>query len=326
VTLRDVDYLTLHGGHDGDATSWMGIRQYARTAVSDDAFRAAIWSYRANHGQFSSVWGRSDHGQWGDALLDLGPILEPEAQHDVARTAIGAFLEASLHDRTGYRDLFRRPMAGREWLPSDDLYLVRSMDETFVPLTGASGGTTVTTSGFESARTTAVPLRALLPDQLTIGTELQWTAAEGTATWEARGLSAIERAGELVAIGVSLANGTLPPTSDGAASDLLPLDPIVELTTTDGVTVAIPLSRWGALPPPLEVSLVKSELLAGLSSMDAALGAPPERVLQTYEIPLAAYAAADPAFRPERLEAMRLIVDRSVAGSLWVAEAGLIVD
>lgn len=60
--------------------------------------------------------------------------------------------------------------------------------------------------------------------------------------------------------------------------------------------------------------------------MDVALDAPPERVLQTFEIPLAAYTAADPAFRLERLEALRLVIDRSVAGGLWVAEAGLIVD
>ncbi|HEX2626330.1 MAG TPA: hypothetical protein VHL56_05450, partial [Candidatus Limnocylindrales bacterium] len=322
VLLRDTDYLTLQGGHDGDATSWMGIRQYARTVVDAGGFRAALWSYRSNHGQFNSAWGRSDQGLLGGALLDLGPLAGEEGQQDVARTAIGAFLEASLHGRSGYRDLFRRPMVGREWLPEDDIYLVRSSDDTLVPLTtsGASrgvGDVVVTTSGFDTTRSRLVPLRSLLPDQLTTGTELRWSTGQGTASWEARGIASIDGAGQATALTFALANGT--PIGGGAGR----LDPLVEVSTTDGVTVRVPLSHWGALPPPLEVNLVKSELLAHLSSMDLALDAPPEIVLQTYELRLDELAAADPAFRPEHVDALRLIVDRAEAGALWVTEVGL---
>jgi hypothetical protein len=221
-------------------------------------------------------------------------------------------------------------MIGREWLPADDIFLVRSMDETFASLTaGASKRTTVTPTGFESTRTSAIPLRSLMPDQVTTGVEMRWLAGEGPAAWEIRGISGVDRVGDAVAIGLSLANGTPAAEPDGQSGDpipLDPLDPLVELATTDGVTVALPLSRWGALPPPLVVTLVKSELLAGLATMDVALGAPPERVLQSYQIPLADYVAADPAFRPDRLESLRLVIDRTRGGSLWVAEVGLIVD
>ena len=332
VVLRDTDFLTIQGGHDGDATSWMGIRQYARTTIEDGGFKAALWSYRSNHGQFNTEWGRSDHGPLGGALLNLAPILDPEAQRDVARTAIGAFLEASLHDRVAYRDLFRRPMVGREWLPADDIYLVRSSDDAFVPLTTgnpASGlkGTTVTATGFDGSRSTSLPLRSILPDQGTWGVELRWAAGPSTASWEVGGIGPMVGQDDPAAIRLSLANGSLAPTDDASATarvDAAPLDLQVELVSTDGVSVSLPLSRWGALPPPLRVQLAKSELLASLSMMDLALDAPVERVLQTYELPLADFVAADPAFDPARLAAIRLVVDRSSAGALWVSEVGFV--
>ncbi|HET7182367.1 MAG TPA: hypothetical protein VFI15_09070, partial [Candidatus Limnocylindrales bacterium] len=322
VLLRDTDYLTLQGGHDGDATSWMGIRQYARTTVAPGGFRAALWSYRSNHGQFNAAWGRSDQGSLGGALLDLGPIADEAAQEDVARTAIGAFLEASLHGASGYRDLFRRPMVGREWLPTDDVYLVRSSDDTLIPLTisGASSGVgrvSVTASGFDTSRSLPIPLRSLLPDQMTMGTELRWSAAPATATWEAHGIATIDGADQATALTFALANGS--PAGQAAGT----LDPIIEVSTTDGVTIRLPLSHWGALPPPLAVRLVKNAVLARLSSMDLALDAPPEIVLQTYELRLTDFSAADPAFRPEHVDVLRVIVDRSTAGALWITEVGL---
>ena len=120
VSLKGIDLLELAGGYDGDLRGWSGLRQYARTTVADGSFKAALWSYRSNHGQFNTVWGRSDHGALGGAILNLAPILDPEDQQDVPKTAITAFLEASLHGTEGYRELFQRPMRGRSWLPADD--------------------------------------------------------------------------------------------------------------------------------------------------------------------------------------------------------------
>jgi hypothetical protein len=325
VVLKGTDFLTLHGGHDSDATSWMGIRQYARTVVGEGGFKAALWSYRANHGQFNTAWGRSDLGDLGGATLNLAPIQDAADQEDVAKTSIGAFLEASLLGRVEYRELFRRPMLGREWLPPDDIYLVRSAGDPVSALLSGHGGRgvdgiTVTASGFESSAGRTVPLRALLPDQLTRGIELRWAVGQAPATWTVDGLGGAD-GGAATGLQLSLANGAVDHPGRPAL-----LDPSVELTTTDGITVALPLSRWGALPPPLEVVLVKDELLAGLGSMDVAQGAPVERVLQTYDLPFAEFAAADPRFEPAQIASMRLVIDRRVAGSLWVAEVGLLIE
>ena len=321
VVLKDVDLLELQGGHDSDVRGWIGIQQYARTIVSGDAFKAAFWAYRANHGQFSTVWGRSDWGPSGGAQLNLAPLLEPVDQQDVAKTAIGAFLEASLHDRAGYRGLFQRPMVGREWLP-DDIYLVRSTDGAVTPLTLAdpskpADGLTVRTDGFSSDRAMALPLRALQPNQGVRGVRLEWAGVGGQAAWTLDGLTQRIAALEGPELHLSLANGADPSSGAGVP------EVRIELTTTDGVSVSIPLSRWGALPPPLETQLSKSPVLDALAGLDLSVTQPVERVLQGYVIPVAEFAAENPAFRTDRVASLRVLVDRSAAGVLWLAEVGL---
>ena len=325
IVLRGTDLLELSGGYDADARAWSGLRQFARTTVEGDSFKAAFWSYRSNHGQFNTVWGRLDQGPASGALLNLAPLLDPLEQRDVARTAIGAFLEASLHDIDGYRALFRRPMVGREWLPDDDIFLVRAVEAGVTPLIGADpsqpvAGISVDREHLDSAAARAVPLRALQPDQGTRAVRIAWSAGEGAAAWGLTGLAATGLAASAIDIRIALANGSEPsPAGEPGTS----LDPVVELTSFDGVSVSLPLDRWGALPPPLVVDLTKNDLLTGLAGIDLSVRSPVERVLQTYVMPLAAFEAVDPAFLADRLDAIHVRIDRASAGALWIAEVGL---
>lgn len=325
IVLRGTDLLALSGGYDADARAWSGLRQFARTTVEGDSFKAAFWSYRSNHGQFNTVWGRLDQGPASGALLNLAPIIDPLEQRDIARTAIGAFLEASLHDIDGYRALFRRPMVGREWLPEDDIFLVRSVEAGVAPLIQADpsqpiAGISVDQERLDSAVARAIPLRALQPDQGTRGVRIAWSAGEGAAAWGLTGLAATGLAASATDIRIALANGS-EPSPDGEPGPSL--DPIVELTTIDGASVGLRLDRWGALPPPLVVDLTKSDLLTGLAGIDLSVRSPVERVLQTYVIPLAAFEAVDPEFHADRLDAIHLRIGRAGAGALWIAEVGL---
>lgn len=321
VVLNDTDLLEIHGGHDGDARGWMGLEQFARTLPSEDGFKAALWAYRANHGQFNTVWGRSDFGPYGGAQLNLAPLLDPAAQQDVAKTAIGAFLEASLHDNDGYRGLFQRPMTGREWLPAD-IYLVRSIDGSMEPLTLTdpmlpADGLAIAVDGFATTRSVTMPMRAIHPSQGTRGVELAWDAGAGVASWTLSGLEGRLAGAGVPELHISLANGTEPDERARV------LDPRIELATADGVVVALPLSRWGALPPPLTVQLSKHAVLDALGGIDLSVTSPVEHVLQSYAIPFSEFATANPAFRADRVTSIRVIVDRSAAGAIWLAEVGL---
>ena len=60
--LTDINYLVLQGSHDADLYFFDGIQQYQRVSFSDpdsDWFKASLYIYRANHGQFNTTWGRT---------------------------------------------------------------------------------------------------------------------------------------------------------------------------------------------------------------------------------------------------------------------------
>ena len=318
--LSGVDYLTIAGGYDADARGWSGIRQYAVSTPDDGGFKAALWAYRANHGQFNTRWGRDDGGPMSQLLLDVAPLLTAEEQQDLARTAIGAFLEGSLHGQTGYRGLFRRPMVGREWLPPD-IVLVRSAEGGGLALT--KGGHPVEGLAGDTRRATvdrarSVPLRALQPDQSIVADLLHWERGDGVASWSMTGLDRLSAAGGLGTVSLSIADGREP-----GDVPLSPLDISFVARTTSGREVSVEIGQLGSLPPPLPVHLVKDATVAGMAGIDVSLRSPVERVLQTYVIDVAALAGRGGALTPVTLSEIEIRVERSSDGALWIAEPTL---
>jgi dienelactone hydrolase len=127
--LGDVDYLLLHGSHDGDVSSFSGDRTWKRITFSPESpsFKTSLYIYRANHGQFNTVWGDSDWGMPGGLMLNRAALLDAEDQRRIARVWIGAFLETVLHERTEYRPMFRDWRTARHWLP-ETYYIGRYAD------------------------------------------------------------------------------------------------------------------------------------------------------------------------------------------------------
>ena len=146
--IEDVSYLTLQGAHDADVSSFMGSRQWDHVRYTQPGpwFKAEIYAYRANHGQFNTVWGRSDAGDgplsW---FLNLKPLMPGDEQRRISKTYISAFLEATLHDRREYIPLFEDWRVARDWLP-DTLYVNRYQDTSYVPLAGFQEDADITTT------------------------------------------------------------------------------------------------------------------------------------------------------------------------------------
>ena len=65
--LENVNYFIMHGSHDGDVSTAVGLRQYERLKFSGDQpwFKSMVFMYRANHGQWNSVGGNKDNGPQG---------------------------------------------------------------------------------------------------------------------------------------------------------------------------------------------------------------------------------------------------------------------
>src|SRR5258705_10700560 len=107
--LEDVSCLTRQGAHDADVSSFRGSRQWdhVRYARFGPWFKGEIYAYRANHGQFNTVWGRTDTERPLSWLLNLKPLMPGEEQRRISKTYIAAFLEATLRDRREYLPLFQ---------------------------------------------------------------------------------------------------------------------------------------------------------------------------------------------------------------------------
>lgn len=130
--VENVDYLVFHGSHDGDVTSFMGLRQYQRVRFTDGEphFKAAVYVYRANHGQWNSVWGPRDNGRRSGRILDLRALMPEADQRRFAELYVSAFLEATLRGDKRYLPLFRDHRVAGGWLPKT-MYITRFQESTF---------------------------------------------------------------------------------------------------------------------------------------------------------------------------------------------------
>jgi dienelactone hydrolase len=133
--VRDVSYLVLHGSHDGDVSSFHGLRQYHRVTFSpgSQGFKAAVYVYRANHGQWNTVWGPNDNGTRSSRILDLDALMPGEDQREMALVYVTAFLEATLKDEKRYLPLFTDHRVAGGWLPPT-MYVTRYQHASFRPL------------------------------------------------------------------------------------------------------------------------------------------------------------------------------------------------
>ena len=169
--LTDVNYLVFHGSHDGDVTSFHGLRQFNRVSFTEggDHFKSAVYVYRANHGQWNTVWGAHDNGPRSPRILELGGLLAPEDQREFGRVFVSSFLDISLKGDDRYRPLFRDHRVAGGWLPKT-MYITRFTDSSLRPLadfeedidvtTGSAPGVTLHGSDFSTWREGRLDLRS----------------------------------------------------------------------------------------------------------------------------------------------------------------------
>ncbi|MCR4373301.1 MAG: hypothetical protein NUW22_00455 [Acidobacteria bacterium] len=133
--LENANYLIIHGSHDGDVSTAVGARQYERLQFTDGQpwFKAMIFMYRANHGQWNTVWQNKDNGPRSGRSLDLRTLIDGEAQRQMAKVVISGFLEATLHQKREYVPMFRDHRTAGAWLPKT-LYTTKFQENGFKSL------------------------------------------------------------------------------------------------------------------------------------------------------------------------------------------------
>lgn len=169
--LSDYNYLVIHGSHDGDVSTFQGLMQYNRIRYSKPSgmFKSAVFMYRANHGQWNTVWNNKDNGPNSGRQLALDALIPGEQQRQFGRVVIGGFLETVLHGKTEYQAMFRDHRAAGDWLPPT-MYMNRygdantkylaTFEEDVDLTTGAVPGVRVSAESLSVWRESDVPVRS----------------------------------------------------------------------------------------------------------------------------------------------------------------------
>lgn len=323
--IQDVSYLTLQGAHDADVSSFYGSRQWehVRFTQAGPWFKAEIYAYRANHGQFNTVWGRNDStGPPLGWLLNLKPLLPPDEQRRIAKTYISAFLETTLKGAAEYRPLFQDWRTGRAWLP-DTIYVNRYRDPSYIPLasfdedadlttTTASGGT-IAGEHLSKWHEGRIPFRQ--GDRGFNGVFLGWNRKPGTPAptytltlpegaagrWKLNGSSTLQ---------LSVAALDEDASDDGPEHRDSP-DFTVELETAEGAIARAQVSHFAAIPPPLITQFTKLEAIDSITHKVTS-----EPVFQTVRIPL------DKLANPGKLAKVRLQFDVTRVSVICLSSIG----
>jgi len=359
VPVENVNYLVFHGSHDGDVTSPHGTRVYNRVRFTDDSprLKAAIYVYRANHGQWNSRWRNKDFGPRSERLLDLRGLLPIEDQMEFAKVYVTAFLDTTLGDEDRWLPLFRDHRVAGGWLP-ETMYITRFQDSSYRSLAGFEEDIDVTSG--------TVPGVELIGDGLK-----QWR--EGELLLRSSNRPTTSRSQESQAVWLGWQSGEAPPEADGrpqadegssASADeaglrdasaryriVLPetlvadwglsgdaslqlalavvegdsvtavpgadVDLSVEVVDMGGRAVTVPLSDYGPLREPLEMRIYRRP------DWEERFPRLWELLPQSFSIPLSDFTALEPEFRPDRLREIRLVFDRSGKGTVVLDDLGI---
>ena len=324
LVLENVNYLVLQGAHDADLTSFQGNRTFNRVRFTGDDYRfnASLYVYRANHAQFNTAWGDSDVPVAFKSLLNREPLLSGDEQRRVASVYVSAFLDATLKGERTYLPMFRDHRVAARWLP-DTIYVNQFNDSTFrivcdyeedpdVTTITVAGGS-ATGQGLKTWREQRIPLRATDGrHQDNSAVYLGWERKEkdGAPLYRIELPSTEAQSAPLGAdasLVLSLANTSKKDEEPNFT---------IQLETIDGATVGLPFSQFAAIAPRLKVQTSK------LAFLEQALISPAEVVLQTFELPLAAFAKADARFDPARLKTITLRFDRTRSGEIALDRVG----
>jgi hypothetical protein len=323
-TLDDLNYLTIQGANDADVFFFAGSRQFDRVRFTGLGryFKSELYLYRANHGQFNTVWGRTDIAGPRNWLLNLRPLLKGDEQRRIAKVYISAFLEATLHNRREYVPLFADYRCGRQWLP-DTLYISRYLDSSNNTIANFNEDADVTTTTIAGGRLTAQNLalwrEGRIPfrdgDRECNGVFLGWDRSHGAGSYSIALPATLSKEWKLTP--QSVLTLSIAATDESEMEEAGVPDLTVAMETEDGAVGRALLSRFGTLLPPIETRFMKLELL------DRKLyKSPTEPVFQGIRVPLSAFAAQNSHFDIAKLKNIRLEFDRTPSGVVIVSEIG----
>ncbi|MDQ0173591.1 alpha/beta hydrolase family protein [Paenibacillus tundrae] len=324
MSLKDVNYLALHGTHDMDVTSFVGTSQYHRTEFTDrssEFFKSYVYIYGANHGQFNTEWGKHDGVGLGNKLFNTAGLLPQDQQLQAAKVLISSFLEATLQENTSYQMVFQDLGYARDWLP-ETMYIsnywdantltISSYDEDSDPGTTTLPGGSLEGEGLKTWKEQNVEMGHTTDPYNAVALEWDQTATSSTPVYRVilpdQGIGITDQS----SIVFSIANTETDQDVDGAD---LPVDLTVAVEDDLGNTSRLPLSSVSPLLPMFEGALAKSPF--------ALFQTTKEPVFQNYAFQLADFVAMNRDLNPEQIRNISFVFDQSEKGSIMIRDIGI---
>jgi dienelactone hydrolase len=311
--LENINYLVLQGVADSDVRSFIGANQYDRVSFTDegDYFKAALYVYGANHGQFNTTWGRVDLNAslW---FLNRGEIMPRNEQETVAEVFISSFLEATMHGQRGYEVLFENPLSGRNWLPTS-VYLSQYQSSDSQIVCNFQEDLNLETTTMPGGLLTGVNLITWREEPLTLGNSclrhtisvhLSWNHAEkGVATYSLQFPNGFPfRESDVLTF--ALAN---------ASNGQEPIDFTIRIVDKEGQEASLPLSHIMPLPPVLEYRIFKPPLQVTFED---------EPAFTTYGFILKDFTIQNNAMDLNNVIEVSFVFDRTPKGTIFIDDIG----
>ncbi len=328
--LSNINYLVMHGVYDGDVRAFQGASQYERVVLDDggDWFKASLYIYGANHGQFNTKWGRYDQWPLEAYLLNVRPILPPEEQRRIAQVYVSAFLDSTLKKQIGYRELFRDHRWGGHWLPKT-VYITQYADPTYRYISTFDNGLDVSQTSLPGGhqygknltlwRQHEVCLKYGCMDTRAVFLGWDHSAGHGTPSYTIelpeKSDVVINPESSLIFVMADAEEHPIPNMGLPYEGSDEPVDLTVEVIDRDGHQARLPLSHCCALQPSLGAKLWKADFLESDESTDI--------VYQSFVFPLKDFVKVTPAFDPTKLAGIRFVFDRTSSWVIVLGDVGL---
>ncbi|MFC6103592.1 hypothetical protein [Olivibacter domesticus] len=346
--LRDINYFVIQGTHDMDMQSYGGLAPFHRISYSPsyNGVKAGLYVHHANHGQFSTAWGKYDQSSPYANLYNITNLMSAKDQQQIAKVYISAFLDLNLKGVTAYRPLFIDYRYGRQWLPnqiyfnqfekSQSTFIARYEEDLNVH-TATMPGVSITSDHLSVWREALHEL--MWKDHITRAAYIGWNKDENntaiaTYTFTLPDSVDLQLDGKSLIFSLAESDESSIHVEKGKKSkaekkqerkaekkaaktdeeEKKSIDFTVELTDRGGNQVHFPLSECGPLQPQIQKKLTKFTFL---NANDDA-----ESIPDFYYFDLDALQKKHPEFIMNRLRNIRFIFDRSPSGVLILDDIG----
>lgn len=315
--LHNISYLLLHGARDADVSNYRGDNQFYRSTFDpgDKGFKTTLYIGDANHTQFNSDWGSMDLSLPRGLFLNRKQTMSGEEQRQIAKAYLAAFLDRIFYDNRDYDKLFQDYRYGAEWLP-DSEYVSKYEDAAYKPITQFKRNKVelIDVAGFE-AFGVITPKGRRGQKHLVAALDLEWEkAATYTVNLEKGDLKTRAKtlADQLV---LRMANND-NQVEEGHVPEIE-----VELKTTDGISVTLPLEKFMPFPSVINTDYTHFGLFDNFFR-EGKYDMSWEPIFQTFELPITTFEQENADFVRENINQLTLHF-KGNGGKILIEEIGV---